>query len=120
MQQNQLIQGLVIWLLNAAALLVTSYIMPGMAMSGFGVALVAALILSLVNFLILPILAFFALPVTILTFGLFAFVLMGLMLKLTSKLVPGFKIIGWLPAFVGAVVLVLVQALFRFAFQTLA
>jgi putative membrane protein len=119
MHSNQLIQGFVVWLLNAAALLVTSYIMPGMAMNGFGTALVAALILSLVNFLILPILAFLTLPVTILTFGLFGFVLMGLMLKLTSKLMPGFHIVGWLPAFVGAIVLVLVQALFRFAFHTL-
>lgn len=117
---NQLVQSLIVWLLNAAALLVTSHLLPGMAMSGFGSALVAALILSLVNFLILPILSFFALPVTIITFGLFGFVLMGLMLKITAALVPGFKIVGWLPAFVGAIVLVLVQALFRFAFQTLA
>lgn len=118
-QQAYLLQALVTWLLNAAALMVTSGIIPGMWIQGFGTAMVASLVLAVCNILILPLLTVLTLPITVLTLGLFWFILNGAMLKMAAALLPGFRV-GWLGAIVGAVVLTLIQGLFRWAFQTFA
>ncbi len=120
MKDAYAIHTLITWMLNAVALLVTANIIPGMILKGFGAALAASLILALANVLLLPILRILTWPITVLTLGIFWLILNGAMLKLTAVLVPGFKIVGWLPAIIGAIFLTIIQAVFRFAFNSLA
>ncbi|HYX37458.1 MAG TPA: phage holin family protein [Oligoflexus sp.] len=115
-----LIHSLIIWLLNAAALMVTANVIKGMQVKGFGSALLAALVLAVANHFLLPILTFLTLPLTIVTLGIFWFVLYGAMLKISAAVIPGFTIAGWLPAIIGAVVLTVIQWVFRAAFETFA
>ncbi|MCX6128752.1 MAG: phage holin family protein [Proteobacteria bacterium] len=112
-----LIQGLVTWILNAIALMFTANIIRGIHISGFFVALMAALVLSAANTILLPILTVLTLPLTVVTLGIFWFFLYGAMLKLSAALIPGFSIDGWLPAIFGALLLALVQGIFHFAFK---
>jgi putative membrane protein len=93
------------WILNALALLLVAYIVPGFEVSSFYAALIAALILGLVNALIRPIILVLTLPVTIVTLGLFVFVVNALMLWIVSTIVKGISIDGFVPALMGAVVL---------------
>lgn len=90
---------------NALAILVIPHIFSSAYVANLGSALSAALVLGLVNALIRPIMVILALPITLLTFGLFAFVINGAVLKIVSGIVPGFKIGGWVNAVLGALVL---------------
>lgn len=99
------------WFVNAIALYIVSQIVPGIRLTGFGSALVAVIIMGLVNTLIKPILFLLTLPVTILTLGLFSLVINALMLMLVSVLVSGFKVDGFGAAFVGSIVLSLITML---------
>ena len=120
-QQNPyLLQALVTWLLNASALMVTSHLIPGMRIQGFSTALVAALVLAVVNTLVLPLLTLLTFPLTLLTLGVFWLFLNGAMLKLTASIIQGFAVNGWLAAVVGAIVLTLIQAIFRMVFRGMA
>jgi putative membrane protein len=92
-------------LVNALLLLLVSQFVNGIHINGFGNALLAALVLGVVNFLVRPILILITLPVTILTLGLFLFVVNALMLELTSLLVPGFVVASFVSALVAAVLL---------------
>jgi putative membrane protein len=78
---------------------------PGIHLNGFASALLAALVLGLVNFLVRPILVLITLPITILTLGLFLIVINALMLLLTSALVPGLRIDGFAAALLGGLLL---------------
>jgi len=71
---------LLVWLINAVALIAVAYLLPGIAVSDFVTALVAALVLGLVNAIIRPVLVLLTLPATLLTLGLFIFVINGLLL----------------------------------------
>lgn len=93
---------LLLWLLNALALLAVTYIMPSIQITGFMWALVAAVVLGLLNTLVKPILAILTLPITILTLGLFYLVLNGFMFWLASAFLPGFRVDGVLAAILGA------------------
>ena len=93
---------LLLWLLNALALLAVTYIMPSIQITGFIWALVAAVVLGLLNTLVKPILAILTLPITILTLGLFYLVLNGFMFWLASAFLPGFRVDGALSAILGA------------------
>lgn len=93
------------WLINAAALMAIAYYLPGIAVSGFYAALIAALVLGLVNALIRPILVVLTLPINILTLGLFTLVINALMFWLASSIVKGFYVAGFMPAFWGALIL---------------
>ena len=93
-----------VWLINALALLTVAYVMPGIAISSFGTAMVAALVLGLVNAVIRPILVLLTLPATILTLGLFIFVINGLLFWLVGSYLQGFMVSGFWPAFFGAIV----------------
>lgn len=115
-QEMYLIQGLVSWLINATALIITSRLIPSMSLDGFGTALVAALLLALVNALLLPLLTLLTLPITVLSLGIFWLVLNGAMLKLTAALVSGFRV-SWLGAIFGAILLTMIQAALRWAFK---
>lgn len=91
-------------LLNAIAILVVAKLVSGIAVAGYGAAILAALALGIVNALIKPLMHLLALPITIITFGLFALVINGLMFGLAAGLVPGFTVLGFWPAFWGAIV----------------
>ena len=105
-------QGLVIrWLLNAASLLITAWLIPGMEIRGIGAALIAALILGIVNAIIRPLVLFFTLPLNILTLGLFTLVINAVMLLIVKSVVNGFVITGFWPAFFGSIVLTIISGI---------
>ncbi|MDR1558369.1 MAG: phage holin family protein [Clostridiales bacterium] len=99
-------------LLSAAMLYVLAWIFPGVSLSGFGSALIAALVLGCINAFIKPVISLLALPLTIVTLGLFSLVINALMLSLVSFVVPGFHISGFFTAFFAAIVLSLLNLLF--------
>ena len=86
---------LVHWLIYAIAIVITAYLLPGVRLSGFSAALVAALVLGLVNTFIKPVLLLLTLPLNILTLGLLTFVINALLILLTSSVVPGFVVTGF-------------------------
>jgi len=92
-------------LLNTLALIITAYIVPGFQVQSFAAALLAAIVLGLINTFIKPILVFLTLPLTVITLGLFIFIVNAIVLRLTTLIVPGFVVEGWLPAILGAIVL---------------
>ena len=94
---------LLLWILNAVALLAVTYLLPSIQVSGFGTALVAALVLGFINTLVRPVLTILTLPITVLTLGIFYLVLNGLLFWLASALIPGFQVGGFVPAMVGAI-----------------
>jgi putative membrane protein len=105
---------LVNWLLSAIALLIVSYFMPGFHVSGFGAALIAALVIGLVNATLGLFLKIITLPLTVLTLGIFWWVINALMLMFASAILrPSFVVSGFLPAFLGAIVLSLVNAILK-------
>lgn len=104
---------LVSLLLNTLALIITAYLLQnyGFQISDFQSALLAAIVLGLVNTFVKPILMFLTFPLTIVTLGLFMFVINAIMLFLTSFFVRGLTINGWLPAILGAIVLSVVSTI---------
>lgn len=96
-------------LLTAGAILIVANIVSGVQVSGLGSALIGALVLGLVNAIVKPVMIVLTLPLTILTFGLFLFVLNALMLWLVSAVVPGFQIRGFWAALVGSLLLTLLN-----------
>jgi putative membrane protein len=108
---------LIHWIVAALCLCVTAYLVPGFNISNVFAALIAALVVGFLNIVLWPILAILTLPLTIVTFGLFLFVINALVLKFGAALVPGFSIDGFFPAIVGAIVLTLVGWLARFVFS---
>lgn len=99
------------WIINALALLLVANIVPGFAIDSFFSALIAALVLGLVNALVRPLLFVLTLPVTIVTLGLFTFVINAFMLWLVSSMVKGFNIAGFAPALFAAMVLWVISLL---------
>jgi putative membrane protein len=90
------------WLLLAAALLLVAEIYPGVSVASFGAAMIAALVLGLLNTLVRPILVLLTLPVTVLTLGLFLFVINALMFYFAAALLAGFNVAGFVAALVGS------------------
>jgi len=101
------------WVLSALAVWVVSRLVPGFSVSGPVAALIAALVIGLVNATLGFILKILTFPLVVLTLGLFWLVINALMLELASAFVPGFHISGFWAAFWGAIVLSLVNMLFR-------
>lgn len=97
------------WLISALALMLVAYFVPGIVVNSFYSALIAALILGLINALIRPLLILFTLPINILTLGLFTLVINALMFWLASSIVKGFYVMGFWPAFWGALIMWLVS-----------
>jgi putative membrane protein len=108
------------WLLSALSLLIVTRVVPGFIVKGFGTALIAAVVIGLVNATIGLVLKLLTLPLTILTLGIFWLIINALMLMLASALVPGFKVDGFLPAFLGAILLSLVNMLLHWIIGMLA
>ena len=96
-------------LINAAALWLAASLIPGIELDGLGTTLLAALVLGIVNAVLRPILIFLTLPITLVTLGLFIFVLNAFCVWLTSRLVPGFEVGGFSAAFLGALVISVVS-----------
>ena len=95
---------LLVWLINAVALLALPYLMSSVQVDSFGTALVAALVLGLVNTFIRPLLVLLTLPATLLTLGLFIFVINGLLFWVVASFVEGFHVAGFWSAVFGAIV----------------
>ena len=104
---------LVHWLLSAIALLIVSRLVPGFVVTGLIPALIAALVIGLLNATVGLVLKIITFPISILTLGLFLLVINGIMILVASVIVPGFHVYGMIPAFWGAVVLALLGVLFR-------
>ena len=100
---------LLVWLVNALALLALPYVVPSVQVNGFLTALVAALVLGLVNSLIRPVLVLLTLPATIVTLGLFIFVINGLLFWMVASFVDGFHVAGFWSAVLGAIVYALIS-----------
>lgn len=96
-------------LLNAAAVLVAAWMVPGVVVTGPGAAIVAGLLLGVVNALVRPVLLLLTLPFTLLTLGLFIFVVNAICFALTAALVPGFQVSGFVAALFGSIVVSLVS-----------
>jgi putative membrane protein len=101
-QRGIVMRLLLTWLINAIALFAVPYLMQSVRVDSFAAALVAALILGLVNTLIKPILILLTLPVTIVTLGLFIFVINGLLFWTVANFVKGFYVAGFMSAIGGA------------------
>lgn len=93
---------LLVWLLNALALLAVAYFVPNIYVAGFTAALVAALVIGLVNMLIRPILVLLTLPITILTLGLFILVINGLLFYAVGHWLRGFEVQTFTAGIIGA------------------
>jgi putative membrane protein len=105
------------WLLSAIALLLVAHNVPGFYVSGFFAALIAALIIGLVNATLGTLLKILTFPLTILTLGIFLLVINALMLMLAGALTPGFRVDGFGAAFVGAIILALLHMLIRWILE---
>ena len=94
---------LLVWILNAIALLAVAWLYPGVLVQDWKAAAIAALVLGLVNTIVKPILVLLTLPVTIVTLGLFLLVLNALLFWAVASLVPGFHVEGFWAALLGAI-----------------
>lgn len=92
---------LIVWLLNAFALMIVAYLMRGVEVVDFPSALLAALVLGVVNTLIRPVLALLTLPITVLTLGFFYLLLNGFLFWMVGKLLGGFEVTGFWSAVLG-------------------
>jgi putative membrane protein len=101
------------WILSATALWIVAHFVPGIYVSGPKAALIAALVIGLINATLGVILKIVTFPLTILTLGLFWFVINALMLELASGFVKGFEVRGFIPALIGAVLMSLVSSVLQ-------
>lgn len=97
----------------AAAMLLLSRLLPGFQVTGWGPALLASVVLAIVNVILKPILFVLTLPFTILTLGLFLFVLNAIMLWITAAIVPGFRVAGFATTLIASLALALVGMLWK-------
>jgi putative membrane protein len=107
-----MIRLLVEWLLNALALLIVTYVVPGFDVEDFPTALIAVLVIGLLNITLGLLLRFITWPLDWLTLGLVYFVVDAIIIYLASKLVKGFRIKSFFTAILGALVLAVVHYLF--------
>ena len=98
-----------VWLINAAALFLLQYVFPWVTVDSFVTALIAALVLGLINTLIRPLLVLLTLPVTLLTLGLFIFVINGLLFWWVGSFIQGFHVSGFWSGVFGAIVYSLIS-----------
>ncbi|MBX7109792.1 MAG: phage holin family protein [Chitinophagales bacterium] len=99
-------------LISGLAVLITSYLLPGVAVEGMTSAVIVAAVLALLNAVIKPIMIILTFPVTILTLGLFLLVINACVILLASELVPGFSVDGFWWALLFSIILSMVNAIF--------
>ena len=95
---------LLVWLVNALALIALPYLMSSIQVDSFAAALIAALVLGLINTFVRPLLVLLTLPATVLTLGLFIFVINGLLFWAVGSFMPGFHVGGFWSGVFGAIV----------------
>jgi putative membrane protein len=108
-----LLRLLINWILSALAVWVVSRLVPGFHVTGAASALIAALVIGFINATLGALLKLITLPLTVITLGIFWLVINALMLELAAALVPGFRVDSFSWAFVGSIVLSLVNMFFR-------
>ena len=104
-----IIKILLKWFVLTAAVMLTAYLIPGIAVSSLITALVVALVLGLINTFIKPVLEILTIPINLLTLGLFGLVLNALLFWAVSYFVSGFMIAGFLPALVGSILISIIM-----------
>ena len=114
-----MVKLIVKWLLSASALLFVAYIYHGVAVTSFGSAMLAALIIGLLNTVVRPVLVVLTLPVTILTLGLFLFVINALVFWAAAAVLDGFQVGGFLAALVGSLIYTAIGILIESALERL-
>jgi putative membrane protein len=102
---------ILVWILNAVALIAVAYLLPGVAVASFGSALIAALVLGLLNMLVKPVLILLTLPITIVTIGLFLIVLNALLFWFAGSILKGFQVNGFWWAVAGAILYSIISGL---------
>ena len=107
------------WLLSATALLAVAYLYPGVVVSSFTSALVAAAVLGFLNMVLRPILVLLTLPVTLVTLGLFLFIINALMFWAAASLLSGFNVTGFGAALVGSLIYSVLQLAIDFVLERL-
>lgn len=95
---------IITWLLSATALLMVTYLYDGVTVAGFGSALIAAFVIGLFNAVLRPVLVLLTLPVTVVTLGLFLFVINALMFWAASGVLDGFAVTGFGAALIGSLI----------------
>ena len=107
------------WLLSAAALLFVAYIYDGVSLKGYQAALIAAFVIGLLNTLVRPILVILTLPVTVVTVGLFLFVINALMFWAAASLLDGFNVTGFWAALIGSLIYSVLSLIINSALDSL-
>lgn len=114
-----MVKLIVKWLLSAIALLFVAYVYSGVQVSSFGAAMVAALVIGLLNAIVRPVLVVLTLPVTLLTLGLFLFVINALMFWAAASVLEGFHVSGFVGALVGSLIYSLLGVIIESALERL-
>lgn len=112
-----MIDLIVVWLISAGALMLTSQVVNGFHVQKFSSALLASVVLGLLNTVLRPLLLLLTLPLNILTLGLFTFVVNAMVLRATAGLLQNFRITGWTPAILGAIMMSLIHLLVYWIFN---
>ena len=107
------------WLLSAAALLFVAYVYSGVEVKTFGAAMLAALVIGLLNTVVRPVLVLLTLPVTVLTLGLFLFVINAIVFWAAAGLLDGFQVRGFLAALVGSLIYTVIGVVIESALERL-
>lgn len=106
------------WLIMAAAILISAYLIPGVVVGGIWTALWLALFLGIINVVLKPILIILTLPINILTLGLFTFVINAMLILLSATVIKGFSVSGFWTALLFSVVLSIISYVLNVIFRT--
>lgn len=106
------------WLLTAAAIILSCYLVPGVKIAGVWPALWLALLLGVINISLKPLLILLTLPINILTLGLFIFVINALLILLASSVIKGFSVDGFWAAMLFSIILSIISYLLNIIFKT--
>ena len=110
---------LVKWLLSASALLFVAYLYSGVEVRSFGAAMIAALVIGLFNIVLRPVLVLLTLPVTVVTLGLFLFVINALMFWAAASVLDGFQVRGFIAALIGSLIYSVIGIVIESALESL-
>ncbi len=110
--KDDIMRLILLWILNALALLAVAYLLPGIHVDGFIGALLAALVLGLINALVRPLLILLTLPITVLTLGLFILVINGLLFWFVGSVLQGFEVSGFWVGVMGALLYSILSSVF--------
>jgi putative membrane protein len=104
---------LIHWFLSTGSLLIVAFLFPGIEVRGLGTALIAPIVIGLINATLGIVVKIITLPLTLLTLGIFWLIINALMLQLAAAIVPGFYVDGFFSAFFGAIVLSIINTILR-------